>query len=231
MNFVKSISKVLDNEWLLVGIYYLFIINVIGYIIYGNFFAIALLFIIGAITAQFSHKFSVILSVPTILVTLYVFGGNILFKMVFEGMDTMKKEEETKEETTDEKKDKKDTEPVNNSLAINGPLESTESASSSNMDENVKPNEESFETGRKKSGNYNVDYAATVEDAYDELNKIIDSDGIKKLTADTQNLMNQQLKLAEAMKGMQPMIDSMTPFIQKAEGLFGGFGGFSNKNK
>ncbi len=218
MDFVKSILSVLDNEWLLVGIYYLFIINVIGYIIFGNFFAIALLFIIGAITAQFSNKFSVILSVPTILVTFYVFGGNILFKLILsEGMDTMEEKDEKKDEKKEENKDeKKDSD---NSLAINAPLESS-------TDENVQSNEESFEVGRKKGGNYNVDYAATVEDAYDELNKIIDNDGIKKLTSDTQNLMNQQLKLAEAMKNMQPMIDSMTPFIQKAEGFFGGF---SNK--
>ena len=221
MDFIKSILKVLDNEWLLVGIYYLFIINVIGYIIFGNFLAIALLFIIGLITAQFSHKFSVILSVPTILVTLYVFGGNVLFKVILggnEGMDNMEKK--------DDKKEKKD-EPKNanaQDLAIT-PLEN-ETADSSNVDEPVKSNEESFEVGKKKGGNYNVDYAATVEDAYDELNKIIDSDGIKKLTADTQNLMNQQLKLAEAMKNMQPMIDSMTPFIEQAGGFFGGF---SNK--
>lgn len=220
MDFVKSILKVLDNEWLLVGIYYLFIINVIGYIIFGNFFAIALLFIIGAITAQFSHKFSVILSVPTILVTLYVFGGNVIFKLFFkEGLENMEKDEKK-----NEKKQEKKEEPVknDNDLAINPPLENTETAN-----ENVQSNEESFETGRKKGGNYNVDYAATVEDAYDELNKIIDNDGIKKLTADTQNLMNQQLKLAEAMKNMQPLIDNMAPFIEKAGGFFGGF---SNKN-
>lgn len=219
MDLIKSISKVLDNEWLLVGIYYLFIINVIGYIIFGNFFAIALLFIIGAITAQFSHKFSVILSVPTILVTLYVFGGNVLFKVILggnEGMENMEKKDEKK------KDEKKDNSKSKNDLAIT-PLENNDST---NMDENVKSNEESFEVGRKKGGNYNVDYASTVEDAYDELNKIIDSDGIKKLTSDTQNLMNQQLKLAEAMKNMEPVINSMTPFLEKAEGLFGGF---SNK--
>jgi hypothetical protein len=222
MDFVKSILSVLDNEWLLVGIYYLFIINVIGYIIFGNFFAIALLFIIGAITAQFSNKFSVILSVPTILVTFYVFGGNILFKLILsEGMDNMEekdKDEKKEEENKDEKKDS------DSSLAINPPLESS-------TDENVQSNEESFEVGRKKGGNYNVDYAATVEDAYDELNKIIDSDGIKKLTSDTQNLMNQQLKLAEAMKNMEPIINSMTPFIEKAEGFFGGFSKIKPNNK
>ena len=56
--------------------------------------------------------------------------------------------------------------------------------------------DESFEVGRaKRGGGYNIDYASTIEDAYDELNKIIGGDGIQKLTGDTQNLMKQQMQL------------------------------------
>jgi hypothetical protein len=61
-----------------------------------------------------------------------------------------------------------------------------------------------------------LDYAATVEDAYGDLNKILGGDGIKNLTADTQKLMTQQLQLADAMK-------SMTPLLEQAKSLIGGF--------
>jgi hypothetical protein len=83
--------------------------------------------------------------------------------------------------------------------------------------------DESFEgsrlAGKKKK--YTVDYGSTIEDAYDELNKILGSDGIKRLTTDTQSLMKQQLKLAESMKSMQPLIAGMAPIMQQAEGLLG----------
>ena len=51
-----------------------------------------------------------------------------------------------------------------------------------------------------------IDYASTLEDAYSNLNNILGKDGIKNLTNDTQALMKQQLQLASAMKGMQPLI-------------------------
>ena len=77
--------------------------------------------------------------------------------------------------------------------------------------------------GRKKNkGSYNIDYASTVEDAYDELNKIIGSDGVKRLTADTQGLMKQQIQLTEAMSEMQPMIDQMGPLMDRVQTMMGG---------
>jgi hypothetical protein len=89
---------------------------------------------------------------------------------------------------------------------------------------------ESFEVGRSKknSNGYNIDYASTVEDAYDELNKILGSDGIKRLTNDTQGLMKQQLQLAESMKSMQPLIAGMAPLMKQAEGLLGNMGDNGN---
>jgi hypothetical protein len=86
-----------------------------------------------------------------------------------------------------------------------------------------KTNDESFEVGRKKSkGSYNIDYASTVEDAYDELNKIIGSDGVKRLTQDTQGLMKQQLQLTEAMNSMEPMIEQMGPLMDRVQTMMGG---------
>lgn len=66
-----------------------------------------------------------------------------------------------------------------------------------------------------------VDYAATIEGAYDELNAILGSDGIQKLTSDTQHLMQQQMHLAEAMKSMGPMMKSLTPMVEQLKGMMG----------
>ena len=105
---------------------------------------------------------------------------------------------------------------------------STDASDSPSSDMATMPKtDESFEVGRSKKrsgGGYKVDYASTVEDAYDELNKIIGGDGIKRLTSDTQNLMKQQLQLAEAMKGMGPLIQNMAPLMEQAQGLMNGMG-------
>lgn len=75
-------------------------------------------------------------------------------------------------------------------------------------------------TSEPMSSMYNkanrIDYASTVEDAYEDLNKILGGNGIKQLTDDTQKLMQQQLQLADAMK-------SMSPLMEQAKGLLQGF--------
>ena len=91
---------------------------------------------------------------------------------------------------------------------------------------------ESFETNTQSNQNkkkkYNIDYASTVEEAYDNLNSVLGSDGINNLTKDTQKLMKQQLQLTEAMKNMQPLMESMGPLLEKAGGLLGSMGGSEN---
>ena len=64
-----------------------------------------------------------------------------------------------------------------------------------------------FKDAAPVGGNSRIDYASTLEDAYDNLDKILGSDGINKLTGDTQKLMVQQQKLFETMQGMVPMIN------------------------
>jgi hypothetical protein len=79
--------------------------------------------------------------------------------------------------------------------------------------------DESFEVGRAKKGGSKIDYASTVEDAYDQLNSILGSEGVKRLTDDTQKLMQQQMQLAESMKGMGPMIKNLEPMMNQAKQL------------
>jgi hypothetical protein len=94
--------------------------------------------------------------------------------------------------------------------------------------QNTDTTAESFEVGHPKNGGYNIDYASTIEDAYDQLNGILGSDGIKRLTTDTQSLIQQQMQLTKAMEGMQPLIKNMKPLLEnmgplldQAKGIMG----------
>jgi hypothetical protein len=81
---------------------------------------------------------------------------------------------------------------------------------------NDKKSDEHFEVGRPKNGGSKIDYAATIEGAYDQLNSILGSDGIKNLTGDTQRLMQQQADLAKSMESMVPMIQKIMPLASQA---------------
>ena len=56
------------------------------------------------------------------------------------------------------------------------------------------------------------------------LNNILGGDGIKRLTSDTQNLMKQQMQLAEAMKGMTPLMEGIAPMVANLKGMMGQMG-------
>ena len=100
------------------------------------------------------------------------------------------------------------------------PLDSTTDSTTDTMDE-------SFEVGRAKrrGAGPQIDYASTVEDAYDNLNSILGGEGIQKLTADSQKLMKQQMELAKSMKAIEPMVASLEPMMLQAQEMMKGMGG------
>jgi len=235
-NFISKFEKFLSNKTLLnivVGISFL---NIIGFVMFNKTIAIVYFILIGLLTSMFSKNMVIVLLTPLLLVNLFVIGSNKYYSR--EGL-------ENKDDTTTASK----TAPTPKNVKKTSTSTSSSSTSSSSTNqglpitplEHVQDNvqntttdesnvDESFEVGRgkKNSQGYNIDYASTVEDAYDELNKILGSDGIKRLTNDTQNLMKQQLQLAESMKGMQPLIAGMAPIMQQAQGLLQGMGDNGN---
>jgi len=217
MKLNATLSKLLTNKMVLNVIFVISVLNVIGYLMLGNVNAVIMFTLISFLISYFSKNMIIILGAPLILVNLIVMGQATREGFKKKDADTKKddKKDDTKQDDTKNKKDKKDKSSKDKTTGQDFPITPLE---------DVDKIDESFEVGRKKGGKYNVDYASTVEDAYDELNKIIGGDGIQKLTGDTQNLMKQQLQLAEAMKSMGPIIQGMAPMMKQAQGLLEGMG-------
>jgi hypothetical protein len=226
-NFTSKIEKFFSNKMLLNFIVGISFLNIIAFVMLNQTLALIYFILIGLVTSFFSKNMSIVLLVPLILVNLFVATSNARYMYRREGLenktDSDKNNSDSKN-TSSSTTSKKTTSPstsTNQGLPIT-PLDHPQDIQSNTV-ENKADVDESFEVGRgkKNSKGYNIDYASTVEDAYDELNKILGSDGIKRLTSDTQSLMKQQMKLAESMKDMQPLIASMAPIMKQAEGLLG----------
>jgi hypothetical protein len=67
---------------------------------------------------------------------------------------------------------------------------------------------EGFGKKREKLSPARLDYAATIEQSYQNLDSILGSDSIKQLTTDTQKLMQQQQNLFNSMNQMVPVLES-----------------------
>ena len=208
MKIKAALSKILTNKLVLHVVFFIAFINIITYVVMGNIDAVVYFILLGVLIGNFSKNMIIVLGVPVILVNLFVISKH----RRVEGFTDGSKNGSSSKKGSTPSTSSTSQEPIIPSDEPNSP--SAEAASGPS---------ESFEVGRdKKKGGYDIDYAATIEDAYDELNKVIGGDGIKKLTQDTQGLMNQQLQLAEAMKGMGPLIKGMAPIMKQAEGLLGG---------
>jgi hypothetical protein len=239
MKFKTEFSKIITNKNVLYATAIISALNIIGYVIMGNTTALIYFVLLGLLVYNFSKNMVLVLGIPLILVNLF---GSQLGKRFVEGFDDKSVSSNNLPNTNNLAKDNKpqtNKPPTNNSSTNNNPpnknnkqnnkttqglpITPLETDSSSTPSDPI--TEESFEVGRaKQSGGYNIDYASTVEDAYNQLNQIIGSDGIKKLTNDTQSLMKQQLQLAEAMNSITPMVKSMAPLMQQAQSLLGNLG-------
>lgn len=198
MNLNSTVSKLLTNKWVLNIVSILAFLNVIGYMVMGNFNNVVFFMVLAVLVRYFSKNMIIVLSIPLVIVNLFAMGQT---NYNVEGMDNRKKEEEESKEPEQDK-----------NLEKSEPVEEDPLVSS-----NVNDEKSGFEVGRKKNATSKIDYAATIEDAYDDLNKILGSDGIKNLTDDTQRLMKQQMQLAESMKSMAPIMDKMLPMAEKAK--------------
>lgn len=226
MKLNSVMSKFLTNKLVLNVISFLALVNVIGYIMIGNLNSVIYFIVFAILVRYFSKNMTIVLGVPLILVNLLAIKENMI-----EGMES--RTGPTNGDTIPVTQNRTQREEninniVNNNTVpttsvINNSAASTVSTSPDNPAQDT-GDRQGFEAGRRKNRGYEIDYATTIEDAYDELNNILGSDGIQRLTSDTQNLMKQQMQLAEAMKGMTPVIKSIEPMVKNLQGMMGQIG-------
>ena len=205
MKLNSTVSKILTNKWVLNIISFLALFNVIGYMVMGNFNNVIFFIILAVLVRNFSKNMIIVLGTPLVIVNLFAMKNGIM-----EGMETGSPTTTptTKPSTTDKSNDDK-TKKTTDLPMKPGTEAQTDIISA------VDAKKDSFEVGRSKNGASKIDYASTIEDAYDDLNKILGSDGIKRLTDDTQGLMKQQMQLAKSMEGMGPLIEGIKPMIEQ----------------
>ena len=200
MKLNSAISKFLTNKLVLHIVSFLALFNVIGHMVIGHYNIVIYFILIALLVRYFSKNMIVVLGIPLILVNLLSLKDG----SYMEGLETQTDGKEKKEE----KKGDTETDAVGE-----------KNIAASNDTESKKPSDEPFEVGRSKKSGHTIDYATTIEDAYDQLNGILGKDGIKSLTADTERLMQQQAQLAGSLKDMGPLIEKMGPMMKSVEGM------------
>ena len=207
MKIPKTLSNLITNKYVLYLVAGFAFFNVFSYMALGNINAVIFFILAGYIMTFFSKNMIIILAVPLILTNLLMVGMKIK-----EGL-----------ENANEDKDKKKLDNVILPLQENTEGDETQSEEFKTQKQPVEYSDVDYGDNKKKgkTTGTRLDHGATVENAYDTLNKIIGGPGFSKMTDDTKRLMEQQQKLAQSMEQFGPMLDSIKPFLEKAQGLLG----------
>jgi hypothetical protein len=217
MKVPRSISKLLENKIVLYIVFFLALMMIFKYMMVGNTTAIIMFILVGFLVSRFSKNMIVILLAPIVFTTLFMMGKRVQEGMVSGAPDI------SGNSTTDGSGNTAVASPPMASPAVASPTVASPAMETAMTPSPTCPSGQSMVDGKCVSGmstmykkDNRLDYAATVEDAYADLDKILGGDGIKNLTSDTQRLMEQQTQLANAMKGMAPL-------LEQAKGMLQGF--------
>jgi hypothetical protein len=207
----KSKSKlplyayVLYNTYVLYGLFFLAILNVLKLLHYNQLKAISVFFITGALFSFFTRNMIVIMGASIAASSLFCMSESMLKKRssssiqgysgslwgsVYEGMEN---ETEAEEEAEAEEE-----------------VEAEEEAEAEK-----EPLQEGARGGiRPKALQDNVDHAyvdkaSTIENSYSQISDLLGEDAMKNLSNETAKLVKQQQQLIETMKGAGPVIENM----------------------
>lgn len=219
--------NLLTNKYVLHTVFAITLINILCLMTFGNFEGIILFAFTSVIIANFSRNMIVVLGISLIVVNLFALKKSCFPIIRHEGFDGGA-------DDSDSDSDSESVASTNMTKKATKAKKAKKAKQTSNDDTN---NTESFADNNTKNNNTKktnkIDYASTVEEAYDNLNKMIGSEGIQNLTKDTQRLVTQQESLAKAMESMAPMIENMGPLLDRAKGILGdgGMEGIANMAK
>jgi len=209
---IKSLLK--DKNVLYVTLF-IAICNMFAYLMFRQFDAILFFIIIGLVTNHFSKNMIIILLIAILSTNLAI--SIKLIGKVKEGLEMKKKE---KKEGFEPKKKKDMREKPKNATEIlmggkkkeKEPKfqETKKKVSKDGFTQQLNPariNGADESDDEEINSHPTVDYASTLESAYDNLDKLLSSDAINSMSEDTQRLAEKQQMLMGNINKLQPMME------------------------
>ncbi len=211
MKYRMKAPALLKNKYILYILLIIGIINILGYLTMKDYNSLALFVIIGMLSSYFSKNMSVNLLVAIIVTSLVAVNNKI--KEGFEEntkdalndtMDSVNKVVEDVSKKMDKKKCESDDD-CPEGKCENGKC----SDKKSGFKNNVPSSSPSKVDGDSDDAvGERIDYAATMEQAYDNLQNMLGKDGMKSITDETKKLVSQQKNLIGTLNSMTPILNN-----------------------
>lgn len=226
-----NIKSLLKDKNVLYVVLFLAVTNLFGYLMAGNFDAI-MLFLVTGFASTFFSKNMIIIMLFAMLTTNFLIGGKFLGYKIKEGLEGMKEGDESDEGKKDMKKNKegkKMTDNNNKNKNSTNPIKKKKNGESAEVVDDKKKDgmktispanindddDDDDDDGEVIGAKPKVNFASTLESAYDNLDKLLSSDAIGKMSSDTQ-------RLAEKQQVLMGNIDKLAPMMDNAQNLLKG---------
>ena len=210
MNFSKEVSKLVTNKYFLYFIVFLAGTNVFAYLVTKNTNAIVFFALVGLLTYQFSKNMAIVLLIA-LIATNFMMAG----KQIKEGLENNESSEKDEKDEKDEKEKMK----KEDSPSLTAVSEYDNDIADAAKELSDEPEGFGEKMGSAKSGSKKpyIDTAATMNEAYKNLQGMLGKDGIKGLHKDTKELMQQQKELFNVMNEMAPALEGAHKMLDKLD--------------
>lgn len=141
-----------------------------------------------------------------------------------------KKNDKNANKSEEKNTDKKKEENQNSLSSQNDPTKKKKQGMTSLSPASYDGKEHDGEGAHDMKESNRIDYASTLEQAYDNIENIIGEEGVRGLTDQTKSLMHQQKDLMDNMKEMGPLLKSAEGFMEQLTGT-GGISGITSMLK
>jgi hypothetical protein len=209
INVGRNINKMLKNKTVLYIVLFIAVMNTLGYLMVNNIDAVILLFLVGLLTSYFSKNMIVVMLVAILFTNLLVGSKQASRTPLLEGMDHDGKDDDEADKKGDDKVEEKVSEECdeNEEMGDDGKCHPKKSGYTNLKPARIDETDDSSE----------LDYSGSLEAAYDNLDKLLSSDAIQKMSADTQNLAEKQKKLMGNIDKLEPMIKNAEDMMNQLD--------------
>jgi len=236
MKMKMNVRSLLKDKNVLYVVLFLAVTNLFGYLLLQNFDAIVFFLVVGFLTSYFSKNMIVVMLVAMISTNFLV--GTKQLGIVTEGMsanrtDTIKDSKDGASVASDAGSPSTSAAPDDAAVSTDAVAATDEADSDADelditdvVTEVVKVKNKKEPLTRlspapvgsvhkkPKGKDSKLDYAATLEAAYDNLDKMLGSDAIKSMSDDTQRLAKKQQQLMGNIEKLEPMMQKAGSMLE-----------------
>ena len=223
----KFLEKVITNKYVLYLMVFVSIVYILGFLHIQSWDNLGLFVVVGLLTTYFTKNMVIVLAMSILIANCNVCKDIAIKRLPklfgihegFEGKEgaTGGDDDDDDDDTSASYYEKDDdgkcgTEPVKECKSVDNCFTDSsckskkESMKSKDVPSSKPARVDGGDDDEPEGGKERIDYAKTLELAYDNLDKMLGKDGMAGLTAETTKLATQQKNLMESLNTMQPMI-------------------------